>query len=212
MNHSMNPAAPQTTAFSPSALSGEDRARAEFYAVLGRLLIAAPDAALLAALGGAPLPDGEQPMVLAWRRLALASRTADAAEVAQEYTDLFIGVGKTPCNLHASYWVRDATPRPLVAVRASLAELGLARLSASAVYEDHLGALCETMRMLVAGAPDRAPAPASVQRDFFERHLASWAIACCKAISECGVANYYLYIGQFGCEYLAIERDLLAIG
>ena len=99
----------------------------------------------------------------------------------------------------------------LATLRADLARLGLARLSASTVYEDHLGALCETMRILVAGAPGRAPAPVAVQRRFFERQIAPWATACCTAVSQCAVANYYVAVGQFDNAFLAVERDSLAI-
>jgi len=193
-------------------LTDEDRARAEFYAVLGRLFTAPPDAPLLRLLAEAAMPEDDLPLVRAWNRLVQASAAMDADAAAQEYTDLFIGVGKAECNVHASFWVRDTLQRPLVAVRADLAELGIGRASGSAVYEDHLGALCETMRLLVAGGPDgREPAGDDVQRRFFQRHLAPWAIACVHAISECAVANYYARVAEFAETFLAVERDSLAI-
>ncbi len=107
----------------------EDHARAEFYAVLARLFTAPPDAALLAAARRVRDIDDEadHPVVAAWNRLVAASQAMDADAAEQEYTELFIGVGKAECNLHASYWVRDAAQRPLVAVRADLADLGLER-------------------------------------------------------------------------------------
>ncbi|MFO1415644.1 MAG: molecular chaperone TorD family protein [Burkholderiales bacterium] len=195
-------------------LTDEDRARAEFYAVLGRLFSGPPDGALLRLLADAALPeeDDAPPVIRAWNRLVDASRAMDPDAAAQEYTDLFIGVGKAECNLHASYWVRDAAVRPLVAVRADLAELGLVRASGSTVYEDHLGALCETMRLLVAGAPDaRPPAAIDVQRRFFQRHLEPWVIACVDSIPACAVANYYARVAQFAAAYVALERDSFAI-
>lgn len=194
-------------------LTDEDRARSEYYAVLGRLFTSPPDAALLRLLGEVPLADDALPLNQAWNRLVQASRAMDADAAAQEYTDLFIGVGKAECNLHASFWVRDTLQRPLVAVRADLAELGLGRASGSVVYEDHLGALCETMRLLIAGGPDgRQPVPMDVQRRFFERHVAPWANACVCAISECVVANYYARVAEFAAIFLAVERDSLAMG
>ena len=194
-------------------LTDEDRARAEFYAVLARLFTSAPDAAFLAALGGASLlpEEAEMPVTRAWNRLVAASRGMDAEAAGQEYTDLFVGVGKAECNLHASYWVRDTAERPLVSMRKQLAELGLARATASTVYEDHLGAVCETMRILIAGAPGRDPAPIAVQQAFFERNVAPWAITCVRAISDCAVANYYARVAEFAEAFLAVERDSLAI-
>ncbi len=180
--------------------------------MLGRLLTAPPDAALLRMMGDAPATKGETPLARAWTRLVDASRAMDADAAAQEYTELFIGVGKAECNLHASFWVRDTLQRPLVGVRSDLAELGLARAAESVVYEDHLGALCETMRILIAGGPGgRQPSPVAVQQRFFERHLASWAIACVKAMGECAVANYYARVAEFAGAFLAVERDSFAI-
>jgi len=192
----------------------EDRARAEFYALLGSLYAGPPDAALLAALGASDTwtDDGDNPLASAWNRLVLASRAMDVEAAEQEYTDLFVGVGKSECNLHASYWIREAAAvRPLVAVREDLAALGLGRQGGSTVYEDHLAALCETMRILVAGTDDRPSAPVATQRVFFERRIAPWVFACCDAIRQSSVANYYARVGEFTSLFMAVERDSLAI-
>jgi TorA maturation chaperone TorD len=199
-------------AFHP-ALSDEDRARAEFYALLGRLYTAPPDAPLLAAIGASELwGDGDgNPLAGAWNQLVLASRAMDAEAAEQEYTDLFVGVGKAECNLHASYWMPDSAQRPLVAVRTELAALGLGRIHESAVYEDQLGALCETMRLLIAGASGRAAAPLAVQRRFFDNFLDAWVDRCCDAITQSPVANYYRRVAEFTGLFMAVERDSLAI-
>ena len=196
-------------------LEPEDEARAQFYALLARLYASAPDATLLAALGGSDAwqDAGGNPLADAWNTLILASRAMDAAAAEQEYTDLFVGVGKAECNLHGSYWIREATlQRPLVAVRADLAALGLARQGGSAVYEDHLAALCETMRILIAGDGKRRPVALAGQRAFFERHVASWVSDCCNAICECPLANYYRRVAEFTGLFMALERDSLAMG
>ena len=196
------------------SLPPEDAARARFYAVLARLYAGGPDAPLLAALAGSePWPEeGANPLALAWNKLILASTAMDADAAEQEYTDLFIGVGRSEVDLHASHWVTEATSeKPLVAVRSHLARLGLARLAGSTLYEDHLSVLCETMRMLVAGDAERRPAPIASQRAFFERHIEPWVFDCCNAIRECPLANYYRRVGEFTSLYMAVERDSLAI-
>jgi len=196
------------------SLSPEDAARARFYAILARLYASGPDAPLLAALAGSePWPEeGANPLAAAWNRLILASTAMDADAAEQEYTDLFIGVGRSNVDLHASHWVTEATSeKPLVAVRSDLARLGLARLAGSTLYEDHLSVLCETMRMLVAGDAERGPAPIATQRAFFERHIVPWVFDCCNAIRECPLANYYRRVGEFTSLYMAVERDSLAI-
>jgi TorA maturation chaperone TorD len=195
------------------SIAPEDAARAEFYALLSRLFAAAPDAAVLAALGASETwpDDGVNPLAGAWNRLVLASRAMDAEAAEQEYTDLFIGVGKAECNLHAGYYLRDAAERPLVGVRADLAQLGLGRRDGVTLYEDHLAALLETMRMLIAGADERQPAPLATQQGFFTRRIAPWAEACCDAITQSPVANYYRRVAEFTSVFVAIERDSFAM-
>lgn len=196
----------------PHPLSPEDRGRADFYALLARLFADAPDAALLAAIGRADPIGGDAPFARAFDRLVAASGAMDEEAAAQEYTDLFIGVGKSEINLHASHWLAGAMmERPLVELRSDLAALGLARRSDVAMVEDHLSALCETMRLLIAGHEDRKPAPVATQRAFFERHIAPWVFSCCTAMKHCTIANYYQRVGEFAEQYMALDRDALAM-
>lgn len=192
----------------------EDRARSEFYALLGRLYGGPPDAALLSVIGASETwpEDGDDALASGWNRLVLASRAMDAEAAEQEYTDLFIGVGRCECDLHAAAWRRDiGLSQPRVAIRAELASLGLGRQGGSTVYEDHLAALCETMRILVSGGAGRKPVDVATQRAFFARHLEPWVFACCNAIRESSVANYYVRVAEFTHQFMAIERDSLAI-
>jgi TorA maturation chaperone TorD len=195
-------------------IAPEDEARAGVYAVLARLYAGGPDARLLTALGSsAPWPeDSDNPLASAWNKVVQASAAMDAAAADQEYTEIFIGVGRSTVDLHGSHWVTEAmSERPLVAVRADLARLGLASRAGSTLYEDHLSVLCETMRMLIAGDAVRPPASIAEQRAFFDRHIASWIQVCCTAICECPLANYYVRVGQLTSSFMAVERDSLAI-
>ncbi len=201
-------------------LAPEDQARADFYALLGRLFADAPDAALLAAIAAAPPlaavtddPDAPPPCLpAAWDALRAASAAMTAEAAADEYNDLFVGVGKCEVNLHGSHWIAGfMLEKPLVELRATLAELGLAARAASPVLEDHLAALCETMRTLIAGQGGRPPSALAVQRAFFDRHIAPWVFACCDAISESPVANYYRRVAELMHCFVAVERDSFAI-
>ncbi len=196
------------------ALTPEDAARAEFYALLARLYAGPPDAALLAALGAAQLweDDGDNPLAKSWNDLVLASRAMDPAAAEEEFNDLFFGVGKCEVNLHASHWIAGfMMETPLADLRTELAELGLARLPGVIMLEDNLAALCETMRVLVAGNGERPPQPTAVQRDFFERRIACWVFDCCDATTGCPIANYYKRVALFASRFLAVERDSLAM-
>jgi TorA maturation chaperone TorD len=193
-------------------LTPEDRARADFYALLARLYADAPDAPLLQSIANAERISGDVHLMSAWNGLVDASSAMDADAAAQEYTDLFIGVGKSEVNLHASHWLSGfMLEKPLAELRSDLAALGLARRDDVVMLEDHLSALCETMRLLIAGHGDRSPAVIATQRAFFERHIASWVFSCCTAIRESSIANYYTRVAEFTEQYMALDRDALAM-
>ena len=193
-------------------LSPEDRGRADFYALLARLYARPPDLPLLQAIAQAPALEGVGPIAVAWERLTAASGAMDAAAAEQEYTDLFIGVGKSAVNPHGSHWLVGAMmERPLAELRAELSALGLGRRAGVTMLEDHLSALFETMRLLIAGSDGRAPVPVATQRAFFERHIGPWAFACCAAIRETTIANYYACVAEFTEQFMALDRDALAM-
>jgi TorA maturation chaperone TorD len=195
-------------------LAPEDASRAGFYAVLGRLYGDPPDVALLRSIANAPrLPEaGEARLARAFNRLADASGAMDAEAAAQEYTDLFVGVGKSEVDLHASHWLAEpALVKPLVAVRADLARFGLGRQPGATMMEDHLSALCEAMRLLITGEGGRKPADVPTQREFFERHLAQWTPRCCAAIAASSIANYYRCVAELTDSFMALDRDALAM-
>lgn len=214
--HSGERGGPPVSAVAPVALahplSPEDRARADFYALLARLYADAPDARFLQTVGRAATLEGHTPFPGAWNRLVAASAAMDAEAAAQEYTDLFIGVGKCEVNLHASHWISGfMLEKPLADLRSDLSHLGLARRDDVVMLEDHLSALCETMRLLIAGQAERGPASVASQRDLFERHIAPWVFRCCTAIRECAIANYYARVAEFTEQYMALDRDALAM-
>lgn len=193
-------------------LAPEDRSRSEFYALLARLYAAAPDQRLLRAIAGAEPIDGNTPFATAWNRLVAASGAMDADAAMQEYTDLFIGVGRCEVNLHGSHWIAGAMlERPLAELRGDLKQMGLARREEVVMLEDHLSALFETMRLLIAGNDELPPAPVATQQVFFERHVEPWAFLCCNAIRESTLANYYACVAQFTEQYMALDRDALAM-
>jgi len=196
----------------PYPLTPEDRGRADFYALLARLYARAPDRPLLQAIAQAPALEGDAPIAASWQRLTAASGVMDADAAEQEYTDLFIGVGKSEVNLHGSHWLVGAMmERPLAELRAELATLGLGRRAGVTMLEDHLSALFETMRLLIAGGDRSAPVPIATQRGFFERHIGPWAFSCCIAIRETTIANYYGCVAEFTEEFMALDRDALAM-
>jgi TorA maturation chaperone TorD len=203
-------------------LPPEEQARADFYALLARLYADAPDAALLRAIAEAPplgvdtRPDAADDAVpglaVAWEALKAASAAMDPEAAIVEYNELFVGVGRSDLNLHASHWLTGfMMEKPLADVRATLAGLGLERRPGVSLVEDHLASLLETMRILIAGHDTRAPATLVEQRKFFDRHIGDWVLRCCDAITASAVANYYQRVAQFTISFVALERDSFAI-
>jgi len=193
----------------------EDRARANFYAVLSALYRDAPEPALLQALASAaPIEEAEEAAFASrWNRLVAACGVMDAEAARQEYWDLFVGTGRSEINLHGSHWRAGfMMERPLVELRNDLERLGLARRPESALPEDHLSALFETMRLLIEGDSTLPPTGLSAQKDFFMRHIASWVPDLCTALNAYPLANFYRPVSEFTDSFVALERDSFAIG
>lgn len=214
----VHPASPdhskRGSAVAPLPLPGEEQARADLYALLARLLLAPPDAALLSALGAAdPICAGQDGYALedAWEKLILAAAVTDPEAVADEFDRLFISTGTPLLNPYGSLYLSgNMNDVPLAALRAELARLGLSRAAGSGEFEDHLGALCETMRVLVEGAPGIARRGAAEQKRFFEHHIAPWHARCLADIANAEGASFYRLVAGFALAFLAIEAEAFA--
>jgi TorA maturation chaperone TorD len=198
-------------------LEPEDQARADFYALLSRLYQEAPDMILLEAIASSSalqedgLNAAGMELARGWRDLIAASAAMDADAAAAEYQDLFVGVGKSEVSLHASAYSKPGSGNPLVRVRAALAALGLARQAGVTTYEDHLAAVCETMRMLISSARAGEAYGLAHQREFFATHVQPWVFDCCTAIGNSPIANYYRRVAKFTQLFMAVERDSFAM-
>ena len=186
-------------------LPAEERARADFYALLARLLYAPPDAALLQTLAAAPELDAEDGAIaLAWRDLALAATAADPEAVREEYETAFIGVGKAPITLFTSaYSARYTNETPLADLRGTLAALGLGRRSDATDPEDHIAALCEVMRHLIAEEKSGLEA----QQRFFEKWIWPIAAPLCSAIEKSELTPFYRRVAGFARAFLELEHS-----
>lgn len=195
-------------------LPPEEAARADFYALLARLLHAAPDGALLAQLGRAePMPDGAHPaLAKAWHGLAAASSVMDADAAAFEYEQLFVGMGKAAVSIYAGYYAgAPAIDHPRVRINADLAALGLARRDDVVEPEDHLAGLLDVMRVLVAGGAGRAPSALAEQKRFYEAHVAPCAAAFFAAVGRAPEANYYRHVAALGAAFIALESESFSL-
>lgn len=204
-----------TSLTEPPALPPEEQARADFYGLIARLLLAAPDAGLLAALANTDAlaaAQGGNPLDQAWDNLTLAAAVTDVDAVTEEYDALFISTGTPAVNPFASLYLAGfMMEKPLATLRADLARLGLARMRGSGEPEDHLGALCETMRILIGGAARLPPQALPVQKGFFEKHIAPWHAACINDIRHAQGANFYQRVADFIQAFFEIEAQAFDI-
>ncbi len=195
------PAAPMQ--FMPT-LPPEEAARANFYALLGRLFYAPPDEALLQAIAGEDeIDSAEGALGLAWRDLATAAAGTSAASAREEYDAAFIGTGKAPVTLYTSaYSVRYTNEAPLAELRGTLAALGLGRHLEANEPEDHIAALCEVMRHLIAEQKGGLPE----QRQFFERWIWPTAGPLCSAIEQSEQTRFYKSVAGLLLEVCTFEH------
>ena len=196
-----------TVALSPDPL---DLQRARLFALLGRLLLAAPDAALLrglAALG--PGQDAGTPLGAALAALATAAAETTPEEAAREYQDLFIGVGRGELLPFASYYLTGFLhERPLALLRDDLRRLGIERADGVAEPEDHLGFLCEAMAGLLGGEFLATPEAVAA---FFQRHLQPWAGRAFADLEKAAAAELYRPVGAIGVALMDIELAALGL-
>jgi TorA maturation chaperone TorD len=201
------------TSTAPLPLAAEDQARADLYALIARLLLAPPDSALLAGLAAAdPIcAEGDHALEEAWRKLAIAASVTDAAAVAAEFDALFVGIGTPNLNPYGSLYISGfMNDKPLADLRDHLARLRIGRAGQAFEFEDHLGALCETMRVLVAGGPGLPRQPVGEQKQFFERHIAPWCARCLADMAGAEEASFYRLVAGFALAFFAIEAEAFA--
>lgn len=94
--------------------------------------------------------------------------------------------------------------RPLGELRDDLARLGFARDAANREPEDHVGALCEVMSLLIGEPDSRAR-----QREFFSRHMAPWLGRFFSDLGAAKSASFYRAVARFGAAFAAFENDYL---
>jgi TorA maturation chaperone TorD len=182
-------------------------ARAREYAMLAALLIRAPDADFLKQ--SASLTGDETPFGLAHRALAEAAARMTAAEVEDEYFNLFIGIGRGELLPYASFYLTGfLQERPLAELRADLDRLGIAPSKGNVEPEDHAAILCEIMAGLISG---RFPAPAGSDREMFEKHLRPWIGRLFGELEQAKGAVFYRPVGTIGQLFMQIEREAFAM-
>jgi TorA maturation chaperone TorD len=186
----------------------EDLARADLYGLIARFFHLAPDQALLdqiAATADQQDATDAAPLAKTWMDVAEAAKNNPAKAWQDEFDLNFISVGKPNIILNGSFYMAGhLNEKPLVNIRRALEDFGLEAAEEVTETEDHISALCEVMRYLIAG-DDVEISNLTNQRVFFNDHLRPWYDDFCDSIE--GISEMHLYhpIAALTREFLAIE-------
>jgi TorA maturation chaperone TorD len=181
-----------------------DAERARLFALIGRLLSEAPDAALLQAL--TTLSGDASPLGRAYAGLADAASRTSAEAIEREFFTLFIGVGRGEVLPYASYYLTGFLhERPLAELRGTLAAIGVQRSPGVPEPEDHMAFVCEVYAGLIEGRYSGDPA------EFFTRHLKPWAGRLFADLEAGENANFYRAVGALGRTAIDIEAAAAAL-
>lgn len=192
------------------AVAAEDMLRANTWSLLAQLLGGAPDERLLSVLAAIDPAQAESDDLVgaAWRMLAQAAGRSSPAELADEYQDLFIGVGRGELVPYGSWYLTGfLMEKPLARLREELKFLGFERQEGVTEPEDHAAALCDVMAMIITG---EEPAPLEAQAGFFDRHISPWMGRFFRDLQQAPSARFYRAVGQLGEQFIEVEKRYLS--
>jgi TorA maturation chaperone TorD len=190
----------------------EDLARADLYGLIARLFHQAPDQPLLDQIA-ASIPVGQEvkaedaPLGKVWHTLVELVKSNPAQAWQDEFDLNFISVGRPNIILNGSFYMAGhLNERPLVEIRRALEEFGLEAAEEIAETEDHISAVCEVMRYLIAG-DDVEVSNLTNERAFFNAHIRPWYEDLCVAIEDIPEMRLYQSVAALTREFLDIESQ-----
>jgi TorA maturation chaperone TorD len=184
-----------------------DLARVQSYQILAHLLAKPPTQALLAKVG--KITGDATPLGLTWIALADAARQTTETAAGEEYFKLFIGVGRGDVLPFASYYMAGFLhERPLSAVRADLARIGIERRAGVHEPEDHIATLFDAMAGVIDGT---YPTVSSDEHAFFVAHIKPWAPRLFADILVAPSAHFYRAVADVGHHWIDLETRAFAI-
>ena len=185
-------------------LTEEDALRAHMYRFVGHLLARPPGHDELTVAAGMSGDDSELGKVV--RAFAHIAGKTSPEQVAQEYQDLFIGVGRGELLPYGSYYLTGFLhEKPLARLRNDMALLRIERHETVKEPEDHIAALFEMMAGLITGEFGEV-ASLDEQKRFFDAHVGSWAKHFFKDLEGARSSVLYAALGSVGRIFMEIEE------
>ncbi len=201
-----------STAQAEPATSDYEMLRAQQWSLIASLLVAPPDRDTLDALAG--LTGDDTALGQAYRVLAETAATADVDDIAREFFELFVGVGRGELLPYASFYLTGfLNERPLADLRRDLAMMGVERAAGRFEPEDHIASIAEVMAGLAAGDFDASVlgCGAAGQAGFFARHLQPWAAQFFDDLAVAPSARFYRSVAEVGRIFTDIEIRAFAL-
>lgn len=184
--------------------------RAGTWHFLAELMARAPDQALLDRLRGLDAVDTSQGRIaMGWEMMRRAAESAELEDLADEYFNLFVGLGRGELVPFGSWYLTGfLMEKPLAVLREELKALGIERADGVVESEDHAAALAETMALLIESSEE---VPFATQQDFFKAHLDPWMGTFFKDVQNAKHADFYRAVGFFGESVVEFEQELLSM-
>lgn len=177
--------------------------------MLAKALSAAPSSSDLKTW--AELHAGESAFGEAIGRFSAAARETDVAVAAQNFQDLFIGLGRGEFVPYGSYYLTGfLQEKPLARLRQDMDRLAIARSGGITDPEDHIAAVLDMMAGLIDGAFG-APLTPGQQKSFFNAHLGSWAPVFFRDLEASTTSRVYSALGAVGRQFMLIEDRAFAM-
>jgi len=187
------------------AVLEEDELRAQVYRLLANLLRKAPEEGELKLISG--LSGDESALGSAFQKIAKTAGNSSAPDISDQFDQIFVGVGRGELLPYASYYLTGFLhEKPLAKLRTDMAELGVARGNNVSEPEDHIAALCEMMAGLILGDFGEV-VPLQRQKEFFARHVESWAKLFFEDLAATNSSKFYGAVGEVGAAFIDIETD-----
>jgi len=190
-----------------SEISEQDSLRADIYSLLAALLRDTPSEALMHWLTQLDTNEHDgSDMGKAWSGLQLAARHVRQEQLSDEYQQLFIGLGRGELVPYGSWYLTGSLMEtPLAILRQDLKRLGFERQEQVKEPEDHAAALFEVIAYLIMSG-----AGATVQKAFYERHLAQWIGRFFRDLQQADSAVFYSSVATLGRAFTDFETDAMA--
>lgn len=178
--------------------------RASSYALLAALLANSPEQGLLEQLQGINAEkDDEKNIINAWSMLKLAAERNQAETIADEYHQLFIGIGRGELVPYASWYLTGfLMEKPLAHLRQRLVGLGFEQQEDVHEPEDHVAALCEVMAQLIIDDETDF----ETEKEFFTDFVSNWMPRFFQDLQQSETSGFYRAVGELGQAFQDIEK------